>query len=275
MVSIRKCVKCGHELTDSSAAACPMCGARVATDLGAKIWIVALVQITFATIFMLVFGFPKIMIAIFVTVILIGTALSAWVKVRPVGVRGPVPQRPLAHPALFRILSCVSALCVLVFISFLLFGFVIFMNAWNRWHEYEGQRYQRTDFVVKRAYYQPRRKGNADIYASGMVEGNHEWMSLHQYVESFPRNQAELDAEVPSGTAIDVYYFPGLKGQARVVVYDEVPPAEASRRTAMNTITYAPLGLAVSAGLIVLLSRLRRLCFVEEPIAMAAANSSF
>ena len=251
-----------------------MCGATVVAPPGVKIWVGALVQIAITTIFMLAFGFPKIMIAIFVTLIVIGTALSAWVKVRPAVVRGPLPQRPLAHPTLFRILSFVSALCALVFISFLLFGFVIFMNSWNRWHQYEGQHYQRADFVVKRAYYQPHRKGNADIYASGTVEGSQEWMGLQRYVESFPHNQAELDAEVPSGTSIDVYYFPGLKGRGRVVVYDEVPPAEASRRTAMNTITYAPLGLAVTAGLIFLLSRLRRWCYAEEPIAMAATNSS-
>jgi len=206
--------------------------------------------------------------------ILIATAVSARLKARPTLIQPATPLKPLAHPTLFRILSFISALCVLAFVCFLLFGFVMFMDSWNRWHKYEGKHYVRADFVVKQAYYQPQRKGSADIYASGMVEGNHEWMSLHQYVESFPRNQAELEAAVPPGTAIDVYYFPGLKGQARVVVYDEVPPAEASRRTAMNTITYAPLGLAVSAGLIVLLSRLRRLCFVEEPIAMAAANSS-
>jgi len=251
-----------------------MCGAKIVVLPGAKIWIGALIQIALSTIFMLVFGFPKIMIAIFVTLILIGTALSAWLKARPAVVRGPVPQRPLAHPTLFRILSLISALCALIFISILLFGFVIFMNSWNRWHEYEGQRYQRTDFVVKQAYYQPRRKGNADIYASGTVEGNHEWMSLQRYVESFPRNQAELDSQVPAGTSIDVYYFPGLKGRARVVVYDEVSPAEASRRTAMNTLTYAPIGLGVTAGLIFLLSRLRRLRFAEVPFAMAAANSA-
>lgn len=274
MVSIRKCVKCGHELTDSSVAACPMCGARVSTALGAKIWIVVLVQIIFATTFMLVSGFPKIMIAIFLPMILIATALSARLKAKATLIQPAKPQKPLTHPTLFRILSSISALCALAFICFLLFGFVIFMDSWNRWQKYEGQHYVRTDFVVKQAYYQPQRKGSADIYASGMVEGNHEWMNLRQYVESFPRNQAELDAEVPSGAVIEVYYFPGLKGRARVVVYDEVTPAEASRRTAMNTITYAPLGLAVSAGLIFLLSRLRRLCFAEEPMAMAAANSS-
>jgi len=251
-----------------------MCGAMIVAPPGAKIWVGAMVQIGMSTIFMLVFGFPKMMIAIFAALILIGTALSAWAKVRPAVVRGPVPQRPLTHPTLFRVLSLISALSVLVSLSIVLFGFVIFMDSWNRWHEYEGQHYQRTDFVVKRAYYQPRRKGNADIYASGTVEGNQEWMSLQRYVESFPRNQAELDAAVPTGTSIDVYYFPGLKGRARVVVYDEVPPAEASRRTAMNAITYSPLGLVVTAGLIFLLSRLRRLCFAEEPIAMAAANSS-
>jgi hypothetical protein len=251
-----------------------MCGAKVVAAAGARIWIAALVQITITTIFMLALGFPKIMIAVFAALIVIGTGLSAWIKVRPTQVRGRVPPRPLAHPTLFRILSFSSAICALVFISFLLFGFVIFMNSWNRWHQYEGQHYERTDFVVKQAYYQPRRKGNADIYASGMVEGNHEWMSLQRYVGSFPHNQAELDAEVPSGTSIDVYYFPGLQGRARVVVYDEVPPAEASRRAALNTIVYAPLGLAVTAGLIFLLSRLRRMCYAEEPVAMAAANSS-
>ena len=232
-----------------------------------------MVQITFTAVFMLAFGFPKIMIAIFAALIVMGTGLSAWIKVRPAQVR-PAQRPPLAHPTLFRILSFVSALCALAFVCFLLFGFVIFMNSWDRWHQYEGQHYERTDFVVKQAYYQPRRKGNADIYASGTVEGSKEWMGLQRYVESFPHNQGELDAEVPSGTSIDVYYFPGLKGRARVVVYDEVPPAEASRRAAMNTITYAPLGLAVSAGLIFLLSRLRRLCYAEEPIAMAATNSS-
>ena len=252
-----------------------MCGAKIVAPPGAKIWVGALVQIAITTIFMLVFGFPKIMIAIFDTLILIGTGLSAWIKVSPAVVRVQRQQpRPLAHPTLFHILSFVSALCALVFISFLLFGFVIFMNSWNRWHQYEGQHHERADFIVKQAYYQPRTKGNADIYARGTVEGSQEWMGLQRYVESFPHNQAELDAQVPAGTSIDVYYFPGLKGRARVVVYDEVPPAEASRRTAMNTITYAPLGLAVTAGLIFLLSRLRRFCFAEEPTAMAAANSS-
>ena len=251
-----------------------MCGAKVVTAPGAKIWMAALVQIAITTIFMLAFGFPKVMIAMFAALIVIGTGLSAWIKARPALVRAPVPQRPLAHPTLFRILSFIIALCGLVFVSFLLFGFVIFMNSWDRWHQYEGQHYERADFVVNRAYYQPHRKGRPDIYASGTVEGSKEWMSLQRYVEAFPHNQAELDAEVPSGTSIDVYYFPGLKGRARVVVYDEVPPAEASRRSAMNTITYTPLGLAMTAGLIFLLSRVRRLCYAEEPIAMAAANSS-
>jgi len=85
-----------------------------------------MVQITFATIFMLAFGFPKIMIAIFLAVILIATALSARLKARATLIQPARPQKPLAHPTLFRILGFISALCVLAFVCFLLFGFVIY-----------------------------------------------------------------------------------------------------------------------------------------------------
>ena len=32
------------------------------------------------------------------------------------------------------------------------------MNDWDRWHRYEGQAYQRSEFQVVRAYYQTHRK---------------------------------------------------------------------------------------------------------------------
>jgi hypothetical protein len=98
-------------------------------------------------------------------------------------------------------------------------------------------------------------------------------MGLRPYVDPFPRNEGELDSQVSPGTPIHVYFYPHLKGRARIVVYEEGPPDESARRTAMDTILYAPLGLAGTALLIFLLSRLRRLCYVTEQLSMSAAIS--
>lgn len=229
---------------------------------GAKIWIGALFQFAIATVFMVVFGFPKIMIALFGIVLLIAMALSALVKARTVA--GPrVPPRPVTRPTLFRVLSFGIALCSVVFFSILLFGFVSFMNSWTRWHRYEGQRYHRSEFQVTRAYWQKSGRGFS-VYASGIVDSNREWMSLTPYLHDTPRSQAELDDLVPTGTSIPIYLFPDLKGRARVQALEDAPPAEASRRTAMNTLNYGLPGLAVTAGIILVLSRLRRSCFAEN-----------
>jgi hypothetical protein len=216
-----------------------------------------------AATFMLLFGFPKIMIAIMGALILIGTGLAPWLKAKQVPPT-QAPQKPLSHPVLFRIVGFSIALCSVAFVATLLFGFVIFMNAWTRWHQYEGQKYHQSDFQVSRVYYQKHTKGGADVFASGTVEGQKEWMSLRPYLHTMPHDQAELESRLQPGTSIHIFFFPDLKGRARVQVLDDVPPAEASRRNAMSTLSYSLSGLAAAAGLIFLLSRLRRYCFVES-----------
>lgn len=251
-----------------------MCGAKISAPLAPKIWLGALIQIAISTIFMLSFGFPKIMIAIFATLILVGTAFSMWAKTRVAVVRAPVTRQAVAHPTALSIINFTTALCALVFVSTALFGLVIFLNSWSTWHQYEGQPHHESDFVVNRVYYQRHRKGNPDIYASGTVEGNKEWMGLRPYVDPFPQNAGELDSQVPPGTSIHIYLYPQLKGRSRIVVYEQGPPDEAARRTAMDSLLYTPLGLAGLALLIYLLSRLRRLCYATEQLSMSAASSA-
>jgi len=43
----------------------PRCGTKIVGPQGANVWVGALVQIAISTAFMLAFGFPRIMIAIF------------------------------------------------------------------------------------------------------------------------------------------------------------------------------------------------------------------
>ncbi len=221
---------------------------------------------------MLLFGFPKIIIPIFAAMIVIATAFSAWIKPRQAAARS-APQRPVSNPVLLRVIGFFIALSSLVCVALILFGFVIFMNAWTRWHQYEGQAYQRSEFQVKRVYYQKRSKGGADISASGVVEGHSESMSLLPFVHTMPRSEAELDSRVPVGTVIPVYLFPSLKGRVRVQVYDPVPPAEASHRMAVSTVKNTLLALAVMAGVLFALSRLRQLCFAENEPAFEQVGS--
>ena len=230
----------------------------------------ALVQVALTAIFMLAFGFPKIMILIFGGLILIANVFSAWLKLRTAASRR-VPQKPVVHPVLFRILSIGIALCSLALVATLLFGFVIFINSWTSWHNYEGQHYRTTDFRVTRAYYQKHNRGADDVFASGMVDGQREWMGLLPYLHSMPHSQGELDARVPAGTSIPIYLFPDLKGRARVRVHSDTPPAEAYHRSAITALNYGLFGLAMEAGAIFLLIRIRRFCFAvnDAPIATA------
>jgi hypothetical protein len=262
MASASKCPKCGLDLTDTRAQTCPICGTRIAPPQSKKVWIVALVQFAMGTTFMLVFRFPKFMIVIFGGMILIATILGARAKLVPVA---PHPQRQmqLSHPALFRILSLAIAVCAFIFISSLLFGFAAFMNSWNRWHQYEAQPFHQTEFQVERVYFQKHSK-STDSYASGIVEGQKEWMSLEPYLHFSPRNETQLDERVSPGMTIPVYFFPELKGRARVQVYDGVPPAEASHRAAINAANYGLLGVALSALLIFILARVRKMCVVQS-----------
>lgn len=242
----------------------------VARPSGGKIWIGALVQIALSTTFMLVFGFPKIMIVVFCGVILAGTALTSRMKARPI----PAAQPAIAHPVLFKILSIAIALCGLAFVCFALFGFVMFINNWNDWHRYQGQPYHRSEFVVTHTYYQRGSKGAVDAYASGTVDGNREWMSLRPYLNTIPRSQAEVDARVPVGTVIPIYLFPGMKGRSRVRVYDGIPAAQAYHESAMKALNYGLLGLAGCSAMIFVLSRLRRMCFAEANESLQLAASS-
>ncbi len=235
-------------------------------------WIGAAIQIAFSTVFMLVFGFPKVMIGVFAALILIATAVSALVKPKPPGAPA-APQRPLSNPVLFKVLSFAIALCSLALVCILLFGFVMFMNSWDRWHQYEGHRYERTDFTVRQVYWQSHTRGGPDIYASGTVDGNKEWMSLRPYLNSVPRSQAELDSRVAVGTMIPIYFFPDMKGRARAQVVTGGPPAETSRRAAMSTLNSALIGLAVTAGIIFLLSLLRRSCYADTDASFQQAST--
>jgi hypothetical protein len=133
MASIRKCPKCGLDLTHTSAQTCPTCGTKIVGPQGAKVWVGALVQIAISTAFMLAFGFPRIMIAIFGGLILLAAAFSGRMKARTF----TPPPKPVSHPIRFRILSIGIGLGSIVLVSILLFGFVIFMNSWSRWHRYE------------------------------------------------------------------------------------------------------------------------------------------
>jgi len=217
---------------------------------------------------MLVFGFPRIMIAIFGALILIGTVLSPWLKARSVA-RTSIPQRPVTRPMLFRILGLGIALCSFFFVAILLFGFVIFMNAWSRWHQYDGASYHRSVFQVTRVYYQTHSRGGPDVFASGTVEGKREWMNLQPYLHTVPQDELDLDWRVPVGTSIPVYVFPDLQGRSRVQVFNGVPPAEANHRTAIAALNYGLGGLALAGGLIVVLVRLRRACYQEPEAAFA------
>lgn len=211
---------------------------------------------------MLLFKFPKFLIIIFASFILLATAFSTWIKPVQPGVR-PIPQKPLSHPTLFRMLSIAIALSTLAVVCILLFGTVMFLNEWTRWHQYEGQYYERNQFQVTQTYFQRGSKGSINISASGTVDGNREWMNLRPYVHSTPRTYDELYALVPVGTTIPIYFCPHMKGRARVQVFSEIPPAEESHRAAMTTLNHALLALAATLALIFGLTRIRNICFVE------------
>jgi hypothetical protein len=247
-------------------------GMNIANRRRAMIGVGALFQFAAATIFMVAFGFPKVMIAIFGVMIAVGAVFSMWVKSRPFA--PPAAQRPLSHATLFRILSLGIALCSVVFFAIVLFGFVIFINNWNYWHRYEGQPYHRSDFVVTNTYYQRGYKGAVDIYARGTVEGQREWMSLQPYLHTRPRNQSELDERAPAGTSIPIYLFPQMKGRSRVRVYDVTPAAEAYHRTAINALNRSLEGLGLTGILIFVLSRCRKMCFAETDSAVQALTAS-
>jgi len=243
-----------------------MCGTQLPVRGVGRIWIAAALQFSFMAIFLTVFHFPKFMFLFFGVFILLGAVMTSVMK--PASRAGrPQPTKPLAHPARFRIVSLGMAVCGFSIFATLLFGTVIFLNSWDRWHRYEGQPYHRSEFQVVEVYYQ-RHSKSTDVYARGVVEGQREWMSLQPYLHMTPRSQQELETRVPSGVMIPIYYFPDMQGRWRVEFYTETPPAEASHRTAIAVIKNGLPALAIMAVIMLLLIWARRGCYVPEEQAL-------
>jgi hypothetical protein len=183
------------------------------------------------------------------------------------GTRSLPRPRP-SWPMSVIFLSLTIGILGLAFVCCLIFGFVTFLNAHRDFKRVQGQPYHATTFQVTRPYYQKSQGIHGPdiaVYASGMVEGQKEWMDLIPYLkriplDSLPQNQRELNDSVPPGTVIPVYLFPNLKGQSRIEVIDVLPPGEASRRTETWVLRHAPVALAVLGALILLLVRIRRFC---------------
>ncbi len=242
-----------------------MCGLSLASTSRKPLWGIAIFQIGIASAFMLLFRFPKWMMAAFAGMILAGTLVSSLLKPQmPSAPRGPQPV-PI-RPVLFRFVIVGIFICGVGCLCFGLFGFVAFMNSWNDWHRYQGQPYHVTTFQVTHVYFQKLMKGGRDFYASGTVDGQREWMSLEPYLRSRPRDLAEVEERVPVGTSIPIYLFPELKGRSRVRVYADTPPADAYHRAAMNAVNYGLTGLAICGALLFLLSRVRQMCFADAPM---------
>lgn len=275
MALAQKCPNCGYELTDLSAPNCPVCGKPtllLPTNLlpmKGSPWVGAIVPIVFGSAFVLILGLPHFMIWGFVAIGLIGGLTGTFVKPQP-RIQAPAPQRPVARPALLGLTTVGIAICSLALVCIFFLGLPMFLNSWTQWHQYEGQSYYRAEFQVTRAFYQ-RQRGGPSVYASGIVEGNREWMSLRPYLGTTPHSQAELDARVPSGTIIPIYLFPGMKGRLRVRALSEGLPAEPAHQMAIEVAKYGSLGFAVSAGLLFLLTRIRKTCFAEEPVGVGVA----
>lgn len=269
MAGMRKCAKCGFGVEDTSATTCPMCGTKIVAGLGSKIWIVAAIQLAFATGFMLLFRFPKFMIAIFGILILSATALSFRLKNNPVR---RVPERPTSHPALFRVVSLMTAICAFAFLAFLVLGSVMVADSLTLWQQYRGKTYHRSEFEVTQAYYRKMGKGY-DVYASGLVEGQRESMGLMPYLHTKPRSEAELDERVPAGTVIPIYLFPQMKGRMRVRVDEGMPPADAYYESAMYRLKNSLLGVTLTGLAIFVLVRLRRICFAPPAPSLQQAGA--
>jgi len=96
-------------------------------------------------------------------------------------------------------------------------------------------------------------------------------MNLIPYLHQIPRSEAELDSLVGPGVTIPIFFFPELKGRARVQFDDGILPSDAAHRDTINALQYGLWGAAISAGLLFLLSRVRRLCYDDSAPELKAA----
>src|ERR1039457_7227807 len=142
MASIRKCPKCGLDLTDTSAQTSPTCGTKIVGPQGANVWVGALVQIAICNCIHAGIRISTNHDRDFRRLILLAAAFSGRMKARTF----TLPPKPVSHPVRFRILSIGIGLGSIVLVSILLFGFVIFMNSWSRWRRYEDASYHHRDF---------------------------------------------------------------------------------------------------------------------------------
>jgi hypothetical protein len=114
----------------------------------------------------------------------IGIRMNYGVNSAPPSLSRPLPMSVV-------LLNLAIAILGLAFLSCLIFGFVAFINAHNAFKRVQGQPYHATTFEVIRPYYQKSagmHGPDISVYASGMVEGNKEWMSLGPYLKRVPRD---------------------------------------------------------------------------------------
>jgi hypothetical protein len=268
MAAAYRCPACGFEGDSFPDLSCPQCGKKFLRADSFWPWLAGLAQVALVTGTMFAFHFPRPAILFFGLVTFFSTVLRLrrGSSASPTGKPSP---RPLSsQPISVILLNLAIAILGFAFLCCILFGSVALLNAHNALERVQGQPYHATTFQVTRPYYQ-RSAGmhgpDIAIYASGMVEGEKEWMNLVPYLrhdprDRLPQNQAEVNDLVPPGTVIPVYLFPNLKGQSRIEVIDVLPPGEANRRTETWVLRRAPVALAVLSALIFLLVRIRRFC---------------
>jgi hypothetical protein len=282
MAAAHQCPTCGFECDSFTDLSCPQCGRKFLRAGSFLPWLAGLAQVALVTGVMFAFHFPRPVIVFFGLATLFSTVLGLRRR-RSTSPTGKPSPRPLSsQPISVILLSLAIAVLGFAFLCCLLFGLVAFLNAHNAVERVQGQPYHATTFQVTRPYYQ-RSAGmhgpDIAIYASGMVEGEKEWMNLVPYLrrdprDRLPQNQGEVNDVVPPGTVIPVYLFPNLKGQSRIEVIDVLPPGEASRRTETWVLQRAPVALAVLGALIFLLVRIRRFCLSSAVQVMSGSRSS-
>jgi len=282
MAAAHQCPACGFESDGFPDLPCPQCGRKFLRAGSFWPWLAGMAQVALVTGIMFAFHFPRPVILFFGLAAFFSTVLRLrrrW-STSPTG--KPLPRPLSSQPISVILLSLAIAVLGFAFLCCLLFGTVAFLNADMAIKRVQGQPYHATTFQVTRPYYQ-RSAGmhgpDIAIYASGMVEGEKEWMNLVPYLrrdprDRLPQNQAEVNDLVPPGAVIPVYLFPNLKGQSRIDVIDVLPPGEASRRTETWVLQHASVALAVLAALIFLLVRIRRLCSSSAAQGMSGSCSS-
>jgi hypothetical protein len=281
MAAAYRCPACGFESDSFADLACSQCGKKCVPSgffwHGLPRLVLAVLVTGVMTGLMFAFHFPRPMMLFSA----LTTFLMAALGLRPRMIRAsspkPLPPQLASRPMSAIVLDLSIAILGLAFVCCLLFGFVIFMNAHTAFERVQGQPYHAATFQVIRPYYQksPGMHGpQISAYASGIVEGKKEWMSLFPYFKRYPRDQAELNDLLPPGTVIPVYLLPNLKGRSRIEVIDVLPPGEASRRTEVSVLRRVPVALAILGGLIFLLVRIRRSYAAPAAQSMTASCSS-